>query len=254
MMLPSTIDEDKSAHMEYGEGHPNGTSKTASIRISALPQQLHESALRMDRDGDGALNKSDIAMALHHLDNKERENRTLRTIVIGVVVVSVLLIASIFGASVAAARLSQEVTISADTGFAYVKGTHEIMKTEEAIEWENGSIGLLDTETLHRLSVVVLGDGAVRFKVFGSAMDAISGSVTLLVEGGTLSWDSEGLTDATGTARVLLESAMGSDALPTAATAATAAAAAVGAEATSEEGDRKLLSTCSVNYGFSPAF
>lgn len=240
MMVPTTISEDKSSDLEYGEGRPGGPSKKASIRVSALPKQIRESASKLDRDGDGALSNHDVAMALHHLDSKERENRNLRNMLIGFCVLTVLLVACIFGASVAAARLSQEVSVSADNGFAYVKGTHEVMKTEDAVIWENGNIANLDSEAINKLTEIVLADGDVRFKIMGNARDSVSNKVVLLVEGGTLTWDDDGLSDATGTALALLEVALGADFVGT-------------ADAGEEGGKRQLLGACGDgDYSYGP--
>lgn len=204
-MSTTSISEDKAAMYEYN----------SSIRISSLPRQVRESARKLDINGDGALNHSDVAMALYHLETKKKENKNLRNIIVAFSVLSVLLVACIFGASLAAARLSQEVHVNAANGFAYVKGTGEIMKTETAMVWEHGGIAELPTKTLNHLAEIILADGDVRFKIKGSARsrDPLNDSVILLVEGGTLTWDrTEGLVDATGHAKTLLEATFGKDA------------------------------------------
>jgi len=215
-MFTTSIAEDKVAINEYGEGYPGSNIHNSSnIRISSLPQQIREFASKLDIDGDGDLNHSDVAMALYHLETKKKENKNLRNIIVVFSVLSVLLVACIFGASMTAARLSQEVHVNAANGFAYVKGSGEVMKTERAMVWEQGGIAELPTKTLNRLAEIVLAEGDVRFKIKGSARsrDPLNDSVILLVEGGTLTWDRvEGLVDATGHAKTLLENTFGKDA------------------------------------------
>lgn len=206
----AAISEDKSA--EFDDYEDTQPSKNGSvIRISSLPSQIRASAMMVDSDNDGALNHGDMKLALHHLDSREKENRNLKVIIVGFCFLTVLLVACIFGASVAAVRLSQEVSINPSNGFAYVKGTEEteIMKTEEAIVWTTGGVLELSIDELNKLTELIMADGDVRFKVKGSARDVSTDTVIVLVEGGTITFGAEGLNDASGYAKTLLESVLG---------------------------------------------
>ena len=111
--------------------------------------------------------------------------------------------------------MSEQVSINSANGFAYVKGSEEteVMKTEEAIVWEDGNVAELGNDSLNRLTELVLGGGDVRFQIKGSARVAANDNVVLLVEGGTLTWTLEdGLVDASGYAKDMLEAALGEDA------------------------------------------
>jgi len=127
---------------------------------------------------------------------------------------SVLLIACIFGATITAARLSKDVNVDPINGFSYVKGSAtEVMKTEDAVIYSNSmGVAEMPNGNLITLKEVILADGDVRFVVKGHARDMLTDNVLLLVEGGTLTYDSHGIIDASGDARTLLEAAFGSDA------------------------------------------
>ena len=216
MMNPSvsSIQEDSAVDHEYGEGSPGGKSKRASIRISMLPKHVQHMASKLDLNGDGELDQHEFAHAVDHLDNTEKENKNLHRIVAAFAILSVLLIACIFGATITAARLSKDVNVNPTNGFAYVKGsTTEVMKTEDAVIYSNSmGVAEMPNGNLIVLKEVILAEGDVRFMVKGHARDMLTGNVLLLVDGGTLTYDSNGIVDASGVARTLLEAAFGSDA------------------------------------------
>merc|ERR1711920_496404 len=94
-------------------------------------------------------------------------NRNLRKAIAAFVVVCLLLIACIFGASITAARLSQELIIDQEDGFAYVKGSDsEVMKTSDAIIFQDDvSITEMENEDLELLREIILSDGDLRFVI-----------------------------------------------------------------------------------------
>lgn len=85
------------------------------------------------------------------------------------------------------------------------------MKTAEALVYEDGSgIGKMSNEELHALKELILDHGNLLFSVKGHARDPVSGNIILLVEGGTITLDDDGIVDAHGDAKILLETAFGS--------------------------------------------
>ena len=210
----SSIQKDSAVDHDYGEGAPGGKSSTAVIRISALPKHVQRTASKLDLNGDGELDKHDIAHTMENLDLTKMKNKKLHRIVAAFAILSVLLIACIFGATITAARLSKDVNVNHTNGFAYVKGsTTEVMKTEDAVIYSNSmGVAEMPNGNLIVLKEVILAEGDVRFMVKGHARDMLTGNVLLLVEGGTLTYDSNGIVDASGVARTLLEAAFGSDA------------------------------------------
>jgi len=206
----NTIDEDN-AH-DYGKGAPNTNKVVSGIRVSALPKHIRASAYELDKNHDGALGADEIADALSELDKKERTNRTLKVTVFGIIVLCVLLIATIFGASMAAIALTRDITIDHDNGFAYVKGSQDVMKTSEAIIFEDGiSIPDMSNDELVDLKMLILDDGNIRFDVKGFARNENDDTIILLTEGGSLTYNFEGIIHSTGQARALLEAIFGEE-------------------------------------------
>merc|ERR1712176_673188 len=148
------------------------------------------------------------------LDKVKGDNRMLKKVLLVFCIIGAFLIAGVFGASVTAIRLSQDITVDHTDGFAYVKGTghSEVLKTAEAIIYADGTdIGSnLSNEKLHCLRGIVLDGGDLRFTVNGFARDPLSGNVVLQVEGGTLTLDKDGIVDARGDAKYPLEFVYGS--------------------------------------------
>jgi hypothetical protein len=206
----NTIDEEN-AH-NYEEGAPDTRKVVSSIRVSALPQHIRASALKLDVNHDGALCTEEIADAISDLDKKERTNRNLKMTVSGVIVLCVLLIAAIFGSSIAAASLAKDVTVDHDNGFAYVKGSHDVMKTSEAIVYQEGMvIPDMSNDELVDLKMIILNEGNIRFDIKGFARNENDDTIILLTEGGSLTYNFEGIIYSTGQARAILEAMFGEE-------------------------------------------
>jgi len=204
------IDEER-AH-DYGEGAPDTTKIVRALRVSALPHHIQESARRLDTNNDGALSTDEIADAISDLDKKERKNRNLKITVQGIIALCVLLIAAIFASSVAAATLSKDFKVDHANGFAYVKGSHDIMSTSEAIVWEQGTpIADMSNDELAELSMLLINDGNIRFDIRGFARNTNDDTIILMTEGGTLTYNFEGIIYSTGQARAMLEAVFGED-------------------------------------------
>merc|ERR1712194_48556 len=122
------------------------------------------------------------------------------------------LIATIFGASMAAIALTRDITIDHDNAFAYVKGSQDVMKTSEAIIFEDGiSIPDMSNDELVDLKMLILDDGNIRFDVKGFARNINDDTIILLTEGGSLTYNFEGIIYSTGQARALLEAIFGEE-------------------------------------------
>jgi len=194
------------------------SSSSRSIRkngidIEQLPPNLKVAVdeLNLDTDGDGRLDTNEIIMAVEHLAAKTKANTSLKKIVYVLCGFSVLLVAALFGASITAARLAKDTNIDPVTGIMYAKDSHSIMKTEEAKFRRAMNFALLSNQELDNLINFRLTQGDVKFQVKGYARsgDAAVKEVMLLVDGGTITYDPEGIIDATGDAERLLTFAYG---------------------------------------------
>ena len=206
--MSNTNEETKTVDVGYGEASPFvGKKRTASIPVSSLPLQIRAAASKLDVDRDGALDSDEVANVIFSLDQNRKTNKNLRKAVVGFVVLTCFLVACIFGASITAARLSRDLVVNHDNGFAYVKGSNsDVVKTSEAIVFQTGmNIGEMSDEQLSHIREINLEEGSLRFMVKGHARDPLNDWVILIVEGGTLSFDTEGIVDARGDAEYILE-------------------------------------------------
>jgi hypothetical protein len=198
---------------------PATLKKTSSIRMSALPEDIRETAMNigLDRNQDGDLSVGEIAFALRDLENKRKSNSWMKKTVLGFIVLLVAMVVCIFAASLTAARLSKDFDVSPATGLALAKNAKEptVMKTHSArVRKEGLSIAELSNKELGLLEEVVLEDGDLRFVVKGYSRDPFDAEkkVILLIEGGTVTYDEEGILEATGNAKLALEAVYGLDA------------------------------------------
>jgi len=188
----------------------------AVIRVSSLPSNIRASANKYDTDGDGALGASSMGFALEDLDKEQNQNRILKMALAAFVFLTVLLVGCIFAATITAANISKDINVQPGTGFAYVKGSDEIMKTSEAIVYHEGTdIAAFSDSELAALSNLVLDGGSLKFSVYGFSRgddtnpDTVD-TVMLQVIGGTITYDATGIIDATGDAKALMEYHFGS--------------------------------------------
>lgn len=192
----------------------NKNQKLSGIDVNALPSNLRTAVdeLNLDRDGDGRLDTQEIIMAVEHLAAKTKANTSLKKIVWLLCGFSVFLVAALFGASIAAARLAKDTEVDPLSGIAYAKGSaHSIMKTEEAKFVHDIRVAKLSNKELDGLKGIIMTSGDVKFQVKGYARSGtINGNqVMILVEGGTITYDTEGIMDASGDAERLLTFAYG---------------------------------------------
>merc|ERR1712194_612950 len=151
-----------------------------------------------DANGDGQLDTGEIIMAVEHLAAKTKANTSLKKIVYVLCGFSVVLVAALFGASIAAARLAKDTSIDPVAGIMYAKDSDSIMKTEEAKFRRSMNFALLSNQELDNLIDFRLTGGDVKFQVKGYARNtgddaAAVKEVMLLVEGGTITYDPERL-------------------------------------------------------------
>jgi hypothetical protein len=186
---------------------------SSTVPVSEFPKAFQDQASKLDLDRDGAIGADDIAFAIDQMDNADSTNKLLKRVVKFFGIMSIFLVCSTFGSSIAAARLANDVELDPANGFAYVKGSHhqEVMKTNEAIVWKNDNIVDATNAQLANIKELLINDGEIRFVVKGHARDPVNADVIILVEGGTLRYGDEGLIGATGEALSLIETHFNKD-------------------------------------------
>jgi hypothetical protein len=181
------------------------------IRISSLPQSLRETVatLKLDQDGDGALDEEEVAMAVDSLASKIKHNAGLKKMVWGLAAFSFLLIGCVFGATIAAARLAKDTEVDPISGIMFTKGgNQEVLRTEGVIIYSiAATVADMSNSELDTLKDVQLSGGDIKFQIKGYARSI--DLVKLLVEGGTITYDITGIVNATGDAKDLLEFVFG---------------------------------------------
>jgi len=157
-----------------------------------------------------------LVVSIGDEDAKGQPNNNLllvrNAVVVGLGLFSSLLVGYILGSSITASRLITG-TLNADidphTGIAYAHNglEHPVLKTEDVVFYsDNMDIVGMSNDELNALKEILLDDGNVKFLVKGygrgynNAADESDPLVHLIVEGGTLTWDTEGIVDATGDA------------------------------------------------------
>jgi len=198
-------------------------SSSICIRISDLSHNLRKSVkeLKLDGDGDGQLDTNDILWTLKQLTTQTKTHSNLKQLITGLCTFLIILIVCVAALSITAARLVKDTAIDPLSGIMYVNvgGSHSsssssssgtIMKTGAVEIYSNSTIlAKMTNEELDILKAILPGNGDVKFQVKGYARNDSNDEVKVLVEGGTITYDSEGIRDATGNAKVLLTFAYG---------------------------------------------
>lgn len=159
----------------------------------------------------------------------DRSHRMLKRLVIGMGVLSSLLVGYILGATITASHTNVGTTtaslfgatdIDAHTGIAYVHAgqEHPVLKTDAVMFYSTDMdiAGMANAELL-TLKEILLDDDQVKFVVKGYGRGYLGSDqqhavVHLIVEGGTLTWDVEGIVAASGeTVNMILDSAFPPD-------------------------------------------
>lgn len=192
-------------------------TRNEGFRISQLPATMRNSALALvkefDADGDGKVDSNEFADAVKALKDSRDKTKSYAKVITGLSVSGILLIASIFGVSLVAARLSKDTSIG-DFGVMLDKSTKSPVKTSEATEYfdeATASLKIVDMTSvqLMHLKHIVLFGGDVLFHVKGHTRSPAGDKVIILVEGGTITYNKEGIFDATGDPRYMLDVAFG---------------------------------------------
>jgi len=203
--------EQQARHIPYKSDSSSSMRRnTGSIRISSLPINMRKSVeeLKLDVNGDGALDTEEIIMAVDNLAAKVKDNASLKKIIWILCGFGILLIGCVFGATIAAARLSKDTEVDATTGIMYAKGSehHQTMKTEDVVIYSNSrKIAEMTNDELRLIKEIILTTGDVKFQIKGYARSKDAEEVKLLVQGGTITYDLEGIASATGDAEELLD-------------------------------------------------
>ena len=231
--MSAEMNNSSTSSINYGYGDPedvvpkmnskNNSKRKDSggFRVSSLPAGLRDSVAKMklDKNGDGELDNEEIGQVVDNLAATHKVNKTLKMMVLGLCVFAVLLVACVFGASIAAARLSKDTDVDSLTGIMYAKSSNSdearstIMKTEavvfQSVSVSSTTIMEKSNTQLKDLKEIFLADNDVKFQIKGYARAKDNTYITLLVEGGTIVFDINGLASATGNAKILLDSAFG---------------------------------------------
>jgi hypothetical protein len=209
-------DTDDDVHTTKKKTRKSSEGRFRGFRVSSLPATLRASVeeMNLDKNGTGDL---ELAHVFDNLASTTKYNKTLKKMVAGLCVFAVLLIGSVFGATLAAARLTKDTQVDNITGIMYAKqyegdhSYHTTMKTGDAIFYSDSTTQIMDMSNnqLTSLKEILLGSGDVKFQIKGYARAKDNTYINLLVEGGTIIYDINGLASATGDAKIILDTAYG---------------------------------------------
>jgi len=160
--------------------------------------------LGIDQDGDGKITGKEMEKLIENYLDTKKDNKFLRYLVTVFVIFSFLMTGCVFGASIAAARLSKDTAVDPVNGIMYAKGSETPIHTEAVAIRNNGVIvNDMNTKELDVLNEISLDNGSMKFQVKGYAKSVEKNQVALLVEGGSLIYGQEGLVAATGMAETM---------------------------------------------------
>jgi len=200
------------------------SSTVSGIFITDLPSNLRnivdEIGLELDLDGDGRMDTNEIKIVVGNLVIKTKAHAVLKKIVGLLCAFAVFLTATLFATSISAARLAMDTTVDAETGIMYSHtggggAAHSsVMKVDGAEFRRNIGIADMTNAQLDILKAILPGTSDVKFQVKGYARGSVddenNNEVKLLVEGGTITYDSQGIIkEASGNAEKLLTFAYG---------------------------------------------
>eukprot|EP00548_Thalassiothrix_antarctica_P018147 CAMPEP_0194181396 /NCGR_PEP_ID=MMETSP0154-20130528/20092_1 /TAXON_ID=1049557 /ORGANISM="Thalassiothrix antarctica, Strain L6-D1" /LENGTH=220 /DNA_ID=CAMNT_0038897349 /DNA_START=35 /DNA_END=697 /DNA_ORIENTATION=+ len=179
-------------------------SSSDNSKISSLPAGVRDTSViqRLDPENTGTV---DVNKAMQTLVTSHEKNKSLSKILMGLGFCVVLLIASIFGVSVAAAYLAKESAVDPETGYMYTKGSsHKLVSTGEAALFKSFEPSSLTGKDLVQLKTLYFNDYDVSFSVKGYSRSSSDGRLIFLVEGGTIEFLGDEI-HVTGNAEILFE-------------------------------------------------
>lgn len=194
----------------------NMKTKKASnvIRLSSLPESFGDNKIleELDQDGDGVIDPIEFVQAVQSLQKERGSNRNLTKVVSLLSFAVLCLLVSIFGVSIAAAHYAKDTNID-DDGILRDKHTGNVIETNEAEMWLDPNANILDMTTAQLVNTknLVLLKGQMNLKIKGYAKSPSGDHLMLSTEGGRITFDKNGVLDATGDARVMIEFATGLD-------------------------------------------
>jgi len=175
-------------------------------RVSAF--DVSPSVARMITDEEGDLDEKKAVAALSKTHDTNKHLWTGGFVLIGVVF---FLIAANICTSVAVARLTRQLNVDPVTGMATIPGGDDVvMKTSTAVYSEEDiNFHTASTKYLSTVETVGFKNGDLSFDVKGFAR--MNNETILLVEGGSLIFDINGLKNITGDELTRLFSSIGED-------------------------------------------
>jgi len=175
-------------------------------RVSAF--DVSPSVARMITDEEGDLDEKKAVAALSKTHDTNKHLWTGGFVLIGVVL---FLIAANICTSVAVARLTRQLNVDPVTGMATIPGGDDVvMKTSTAVySGEDINFHTASTKYLSTVETVGFKNGDLSFDVKGFAR--MNNETILLVEGGSLIFDINGLKNATGDKLTSLFSSINDD-------------------------------------------
>jgi len=126
--------------------------------------------------------------------HKKTKNNLLKIVIIGLFIAIMLLFGVILASSIVATYIVKGTETSGD-GILQVK-----VKTQEAITWKKTPIVGMSNDELRELKYFALSseNGVASFHVKGYQKMIHNNTVCLLVEGGTITFDDDGVHGSTG--------------------------------------------------------
>jgi len=183
----------------------------SEVRLSQLPVNMHQSTMdlvkELDTDGDGAINVDEFVAAVTSLVKERSTNRNLTKVVTLLSVATFLLIGAMFGVSIVAARLAKDTQLGAN-GMLEDKHTGSVVKTGEALFEYKTNILDMNASQLMEVKKLTFLDGEMQFDVMGYAKSSAGDQVMMIVQGGTVTFDKKGISDATDSAKLLIDLAL----------------------------------------------
>jgi len=182
------------------------------FHVSELPPSLAKMVGEFDDDGDGFIDEHEFTAALKTLRSSRNKNKAYGKIIVAMSCAILLLIGSMFGVSIAAARLAKDSTVDATNGFMYSKGgSHEVLKTGEATSQKPFDPSKWTTDDFMNTKYLLLNENKLSFAVKGYSISPSNNRTVFLVEGGTIVYDRDEVVEMTGNAQLLFEHAAGDE-------------------------------------------